>query len=398
MNKYKITAIEHPQYPWLHRIQALIDVNEKVPKGTIGGFVDSITNLSQGGGCWIYDDAICCEGGLVREEAEIYDDSMVRGTAVVAGKARIYNHAVAKDSCYISSGEIKDDAVIAGKAIIGSLCLQKPLISGDSRVYGMVQGNVHVNGNIFHGKKLKRIRRTHIFLNMDNGVFHQQSKNYSHHYIILERRPKRKIHRNDKGDSMSKYKITEIEHPQYPWLHRIQALIDVNEKVPEGTLGGFVENENNLSQEGTCWIYDDAICCENGEVKEEAALYDGSLVRGYAVVTGDATFYDRAVAKRDCYICGGEIKENAIISGKAFIDTVGVNAPVIGGESHVYGEVRGNIYIKGDIFPWDIFNNHTKDMFLYENGKWRAFSVPEKLKPPKSYQKKQTKKKNQPER
>lgn len=136
MNKYKITAIEHPQYPWLHRIQALIDVNEKVPKGTIGGFVDSITNLSQGGGCWIYDDAICCEGGLVREEAEIYDDSMVRGTAVVAGKARIYNHAVAKDSCYISSGEIKDDAVIAGKAIIGSLCLQKPLISGDSRVYG----------------------------------------------------------------------------------------------------------------------------------------------------------------------------------------------------------------------------------------------------------------------
>ncbi len=43
MNKYKITAIEHPQYPWLHRIQALIDVNEKVPKGTIGGFVDSIT-------------------------------------------------------------------------------------------------------------------------------------------------------------------------------------------------------------------------------------------------------------------------------------------------------------------------------------------------------------------
>ena len=67
---------------------------------------------------------------------------------------------------------------------------------------------------------------------------------------------------------MSKYKITEIEHPKYPWLHRIQAVSDVNEKVPKGTLGGFIENENNLSQEGTCWIYDDAICCENGEVKD----------------------------------------------------------------------------------------------------------------------------------
>ena len=30
--------------------------------------------------------------------------------------------------------------------------------------------------------------------------------------------------------------------------------------------------------------------------------------------------------------------------------------------------------------------------------KWSAFSVPEKLKPPQSYQKRQTKKKNQPER
>ena len=97
-------------------------------------------------------------------------------------------------------------------------------------------------------------------------------------------------------------------------------------------MGGFVEKESNLSQEGACWIYDDAICCENGEIKEEAALYDGSLVRGSAVVTGDTTFYDRAVAKSDCYICGGEIKEDAVISGKAFIDTVGINAPIIGGE------------------------------------------------------------------
>lgn len=309
-------------------------------------------------------------------EDEEITEIMINGTQpiFIERNGRIYE----TDKKFLSKGKLED--------------VVQQMVAGCNRVVNEAMVI------FFHGKKLKRIRRTHIFLNMDNGVFHQQSKNYSHHYIILERRPKRKIHRNDKGDSMSKYKITEIEHPKYPWLYRIQALIDVNEKVPEGTLGGFVENENNLSQEGTCWIYDDAICCENGEVKEEAALYDGSLVRGYAVVTGDATFYDRAVAKRDCYICGGEIKENAIISGKAFIDTVGVNAPVIGGESHVYGEVRGNIYIKGDIFPWDIFNNHTKDMFLYENGKWRAFSVPEKLKPPKSYQKKQTKKKNQPER
>ena len=84
--------------------------------------------------------------------------------------------------------------------------------------------------------------------------------------------------------------------------------------------------------------------------------------------------------------------------GKTQIDTVGINAPIIGGESHVYGEVRGNIYIKGDVFPWDIFDNHMKDMFLYKKGKWSAFAIPEKLKPPESYRKRQIKKKNQPER
>ena len=71
---------------------------------------------------------------------------------------------VTEDTTKVTSGEIKDDAVIAGKAIIGSLCLQKPLISGDSRVYGMVQGNVHVNGNIFSWEKIEaNTQDTHIF-------------------------------------------------------------------------------------------------------------------------------------------------------------------------------------------------------------------------------------------
>ena len=69
-----------------------------------------------------------------------------------------------------------------------------------------------------------------------------------------------------------KYEITDFAHPKYPWLHRIRALIDVNEKVPKGSLGGYVQSENNLSQEGECWIYDQAICCEEATVEEEAGL------------------------------------------------------------------------------------------------------------------------------
>ena len=48
-------------------------------------------------------------------------------------------------------------------------------------------------------------------------------------------------------ETQKKYEITSIAHPQFPWLHRIRALVDVNEAVPKGTLGGFVEHEQNLS-------------------------------------------------------------------------------------------------------------------------------------------------------
>lgn len=49
-----------------------------------------------------------------------------------------------------------------------------------------------------------------------------------------------------------KYEITEIDHPKYPWLHRIRALRQVNEQVSAGSLGGYVQTEDNLSQDGTC--------------------------------------------------------------------------------------------------------------------------------------------------
>ena len=40
-------------------------------------------------------------------------------------------------------------------------------------------------------------------------------------------------------------------------LYRIKALKDFCD-VKEGELGGWVESEDNLSQEGTCWVYEDA--------------------------------------------------------------------------------------------------------------------------------------------
>ena len=55
-------------------------------------------------------------------------------------------------------------------------------------------------------------------------------------------------------------------------LYRIRALRSFSD-VTEGTLGGYIQQESNLSQEGDCWIYGDAQVCGNAQVFGDAAIY-----------------------------------------------------------------------------------------------------------------------------
>ncbi len=104
-------------------------------------------------------------------------------------------------------------------------------------------------------------------------------------------------------------------------LYRIQALKDIYglRKVEKGELGGFVASEDNLSQEGNCWIYDDA------EVYDNARIYDNACVCDCAKVYDDAKVYDNAIVE-EC----AEVYENARITGEA----------AVGGYTEVHGYAR----------------------------------------------------------
>ena len=53
---------------------------------------------------------------------------------------------------------------------------------------------------------------------------------------------------------MKKYTLTEeTKQVGSKTLYRIKALKDFG-SVKEGDLGGFIESEKNLSQEGDCWV------------------------------------------------------------------------------------------------------------------------------------------------
>lgn len=116
-----------------------------------------------------------------------------------------------------------------------------------------------------------------------------------------------------------KYEISEIAHPQYPWLHRIRALSDVRPGVPKGHLGGYVQCEENLSQKGACWIADDAVVCDNARVYGSAWIGNKSHISGQAVISGDAHVGGNAAVLENAHVTSGLVVEQAVIRGDAEI-------------------------------------------------------------------------------
>lgn len=171
-------------------------------------------------------------------------------------------------------------------------------------------------------------------------------------------------------ETQKKYEITSLAHPQFPWLHRIRALVDINEEVLKGAWGGFVEHEQNLSQEGTCWIYDQAICCEHAVVESNAALFQESVAKGNALVTGDAVMYQTSVAEGTCRIQSGEVWDRARIQGTAQVAASWKTgyAPLLLGDSQVYGNVCGKVLVKGNVLPNRSVENQTQDLLVFRGG------------------------------
>ena len=91
-------------------------------------------------------------------------------------------------------------------------------------------------------------------------------------------------------------------------VYRIRSLRNFS-NVKVGDVGGFVASEENLSQDGNCWVYDDAIVHDHALIRGDAAIcdhsriYDYSIIRdratvcGYAIIRGHTSIYDLAIVR-----------------------------------------------------------------------------------------------------
>lgn len=107
---------------------------------------------------------------------------------------------------------------------------------------------------------------------------------------------------------MKKYELTaETKEIGGKILHRIRALIDIPlHDVKAGDLGGWIEAERNLSQEGSAWVADEAWVTGSAWVTDSAWVTGAAWVRGNARVTGNAWVRGnaRVMESSDCITIG----------------------------------------------------------------------------------------------
>lgn len=127
----------------LKRIRALVNFGY-IRAGTLGGFVESVGNLSQEGYCWIYSNA------RVYDNAFIYGNIQVDGASDISGNAQLMGYGNITDRTVIRGnvkayGEIqlsgmtvlKDNVVLNGRNEIKNASVKDNVIlAGNNRILG----------------------------------------------------------------------------------------------------------------------------------------------------------------------------------------------------------------------------------------------------------------------
>ena len=107
-------------------------------------------------------------------------------------------------------------------------------------------------------------------------------------------------------------------------LFQIKATADFGD-VKKGDLGGFIEKEENLSQEDNAWVSGNARVYGNAQVSGNAWVSGDAQVSGNAQVYDNAQVYGNARVYGDAWVYG-----NAWVSGNAWVY----------GNARVYGKLK----------------------------------------------------------
>ena len=170
-----------------------------------------------------------------------------------------------------------------------------------------------------------------------------------------------------------KYKLTDetIIH-NGKTLYRIEALRNFS-TIKQGEKGGFVESKRNLSQEGNCWIYDNAKVFDNARIRDNALVYGESCIRdnsiiydhanvfGYVCISGKSRIYGAVAIQDHAIIKNSHVFGYVTICGRTTIH----NAEISRMDDYI---VFKNWWSSGRYFTWTKSNNMWKVGCFYGTG------------------------------
>ena len=180
-------------------------------------------------------------------------------------------------------------------------------------------------------------------------------------------------------EESKKYKLTdETKVYNGKTLYRIQALKDFD-FIHKGEVGGFVESEKNLWQEGNCWIYDNAMVFDDARVTGDADVSDNAVVCGNSLIAGLAFVYGNAFINDSLVTGSSGVGDNAIVTNNVSIRGVSRikgNAKIDEGVVVMDGFFNGDckIHHQDDFITLPLWwDGNTTITYVFNDDKWCTF-------------------------
>lgn len=130
----------------------------------------------------------------------------------------------------------------------------------------------------------------------------------------------------------------EIRTPDGKLLKQLVALKDFD-TVQAGDRGGYIQSSKNLTQEGNCWVYDNAMVFGNAKVSNDAKIYGNSKVFGNAEVFGWVHITGNSFIHEHATVCGKAIISSSTVDGGGLVggDAVINDGSKVSGDAIVIG-------------------------------------------------------------
>ena len=131
--KYEITDMAHEEYPFLHRIRALRDICGEIHGNSVPPHAVASTS----------DDTDTAMDACLR------GDAIACGSAYVSKGSVMSGHSRAEDNAYLRGASMTGKALASGNAQIihDPHTMGTPILSGNCKVYGTVQGDIRITGS-----------------------------------------------------------------------------------------------------------------------------------------------------------------------------------------------------------------------------------------------------------